>query len=122
MLMASGGANYQWNGPGGQTSNNQNPTISGIGANKGGIYTVMVSQGGCSSTATTLVVVNKAPKISSIAQTCPNGLGKVKITAQSQPAANGVEYSINGGTTYQSSNVFNGFGQRYLHSCRFATW
>ena len=35
-------------------------------------------------------------------------MGKVKITAQSLPAANGVEYSINGGESYQAGNVFNG--------------
>ena len=69
---------------------------------------MVVTTGGCSSTATTEVVVYKQPKINSIVQSCPNGMGKVKITAQSLPAANGVEYSINGGESYQAGNVFNG--------------
>ena len=107
VLSATGGTSYSWSGPGG-TSNSQNPTISNVGPTKAGIYTVTVTANGCTSTATTELVVSKRPKISSAVQSCPNGLGKVKITAQSQPAANGVEYSINGGTSYQASNVFTG--------------
>ena len=52
-----------------------------------------------------------APTIASVASTDPTDCnvtdGTITITASST-AGNAIEYSINGGTTYQSSNVFSG--------------
>jgi len=39
------GANYQWTGPGGFSSNPQNPVNPGINQNKAGTYSLIVSQG-----------------------------------------------------------------------------
>ncbi len=59
----SGMISYSWSGPGGFTSNLQNPTVSNTATTTmGGIYTLTVTNGtNCSSTATTTVVVNPSP-------------------------------------------------------------
>lgn len=63
-LLASGGGasgTYSWVGPNGFTSNLQNPTIPGAGANASGVYTVTVSNGGCTATASvTITLADKA--------------------------------------------------------------
>jgi hypothetical protein len=58
-LIATGpaGASYSWTGPRGYTSNQQNPTISHVGTNASGVYTVTVSKSGCSASASTTVTV-----------------------------------------------------------------
>lgn len=49
-----GGATYSWTGPGGFNSSLQNPSFNYTLANAG-VYTVQVTTGGCSTTASTLV-------------------------------------------------------------------
>jgi gliding motility-associated-like protein len=61
------GVTYSWSGPNGYTSALQNPVINNIAANAGGIYTVTVSLSGCSSSATTTVVVNATPALPTVA-------------------------------------------------------
>lgn len=53
------GTSFSWAGPGGYTSTEQNPTISG--ATTGGNYQVTVSNGTCTSTGSTIVVINPLP-------------------------------------------------------------
>jgi hypothetical protein len=55
------GATYSWSGPAGFLSANQNPTIATSAPAMSGVYTVTVSIGTCSATATTSVVVNPSP-------------------------------------------------------------
>ncbi|HEY8402899.1 MAG TPA: LamG-like jellyroll fold domain-containing protein [Cytophagaceae bacterium] len=55
------GATYSWTGPGGFTSNLQNPSIADIDASSAGVYTVTVSLGSCSKQNTTSVTVNSGP-------------------------------------------------------------
>jgi len=58
-LTSSGGTSYLWNGPGGYSSSAQNPVRSGATALMAGTYTVTVTgAGGCTATASTVVVVN----------------------------------------------------------------
>ncbi len=57
-LTASGGSTYAWTGPNGFSSNLAAPTIANATADNSGIYTVVVSNGTCSATATTQVLVN----------------------------------------------------------------
>lgn len=60
-LMASDipGATYQWNGPDGFTSSQQNPEISNMTASKAGTYSVTATVNGCTSEASiTTVSVN----------------------------------------------------------------
>lgn len=61
QLSASGGTSYSWTGPNNFTSNQQNPTIPNAQLINSGIYSVNVSDGGCSaSIGTNLVVAYKA--------------------------------------------------------------
>ena len=68
LLTASGGTSYQWSGPLGFTSTDQNPAIlaSSIPPFPGPgswTYNVTVTLGACSATASTVVVVNDSPNI-----------------------------------------------------------
>jgi hypothetical protein len=58
------GATYVWTGPNGFTSTNQNPSRPGVSTNEAGIYSVVVTAGGCASTpATTTAVVNPPARL-----------------------------------------------------------
>ncbi len=57
-LSASGGASYAWSGPNNFTSSLVNPLIINALAINGGIYSVTVSTGICTATATTNVIIN----------------------------------------------------------------
>jgi gliding motility-associated-like protein len=64
QLTAAGGANYNWTGPNGFTSNEQSPVVSYTADNsKNGIYIVTVTTKGCVTTASTTVSV--LPKVNS---------------------------------------------------------
>lgn len=53
------GATYNWIGPGGFTSTNQNPTVVNAATDFSGVFSVTASAGGCTSTpATTSVIIN----------------------------------------------------------------
>lgn len=61
-LTSSGGVGYSWAGPNSFTSLSQNPVIPNALLIHAGTYTVTVTNaGGCTSTATTTVVVNSSP-------------------------------------------------------------
>ena len=63
-LFAEGGVSYAWIGPGGFSSSEQNPTIPD---GEAGIYTVKVTNAaGCSSSASTNVVVDDADPVLSL--------------------------------------------------------
>jgi hypothetical protein len=59
-LMATGGVTYSWTGPNGFFSTLPNPVIGNASSEKAGIYTVTVSNGFCSATASTSVTVECA--------------------------------------------------------------
>ncbi|MFN6039675.1 MAG: SprB repeat-containing protein, partial [Bacteroidota bacterium] len=62
QLFATGGGSYIWSGPNGFTSNLSNPAALNSTTAMSGIYTVTVtSVNGCTSTATTSVIVNSLP-------------------------------------------------------------
>lgn len=62
-LFANGQGTFYWTGPGGFTSNQQNPIVNNPSISAGGIYTVAVTNSlGCVATATTLVTM-PSPKI-----------------------------------------------------------
>ncbi len=61
-LTSSGGSSYSWTGPGGFTSNLQNPMIVNAQSSHAGSYTVIVTgANGCTSSAMTTVVVHPQP-------------------------------------------------------------
>ncbi len=57
-LMTTGGPSYSWIGPDRFTSSLVNPSISNASPAKAGIYTVTVTNGSCTGTATTDVIIN----------------------------------------------------------------
>ena len=63
QLNATGGGTYSWTGPGGFTSALQNPTRPASTVAMAGVYTVTVTVGGTTCTASTTVVVNPVPVI-----------------------------------------------------------
>ncbi len=98
---------YSWSGPGGFTSNIQNPTISNSAVSNGGVYTVSVTNAnGCVKTSTTNVVVNAVPIpiVGSNSPVCLNN-------AINLNASGGTLYSWNGPNGFTSANqnpVING--------------
>uniref|UniRef100_UPI003BA6DE6A 3-coathanger stack domain-containing protein n=1 Tax=Emticicia sp. TaxID=1930953 RepID=UPI003BA6DE6A len=60
QLNASGGTSYAWIGPNSFVSTVQNPNIPNALVIHAGIYTVTISSGGCTATATTNVIVSEA--------------------------------------------------------------
>ncbi len=56
------GAGYSWSGPASFSSGIQNPTRSPAASFMSGTYTVMVSVGGCTSSASTTVTINQEPQ------------------------------------------------------------
>ena len=59
------GATYNWTGPNGFTSTNQNPSIPGVTTVDSGVYSVMATADACTSTpATTTVTVNPPASVS----------------------------------------------------------
>jgi gliding motility-associated-like protein len=63
-FTSSGGGTYSWSGPASYSSSVQNASISSAVVSNSGTYTVTVSNGGCSSSATVNLVVNALPSVS----------------------------------------------------------
>lgn len=58
QLLASGGNSYQWSGPSGFSSTQQNPVITNLTPEKTGIYTVTITDAlGCTNEAQTEVLI-----------------------------------------------------------------
>jgi len=60
-LSSSSGTSYSWTGPNGFTSTIQNPSLSNITTAAAGDYTVTVTTGNCSASATTAAAVYAQP-------------------------------------------------------------
>lgn len=75
LNLTSNGANtYSWTGPGGFTSNQQNPIIASAQPSNSGVYSLMASSvNNCTATATTTVQVNALPIVATVNHTvCEN--------------------------------------------------
>jgi gliding motility-associated-like protein len=97
-LTGGGGSGYSWSGPGGFTSNLQNPLISNAQPVNSGIYTLVVTAGTCSNSTTSSITVNPlpTPTVSSSGTVCqlqPINLGAAGGTAYAWTGPNG--YSAN---------------------------
>lgn len=65
-LTASNGATFTWTGPGGFSSSLQNPSIISASESMEGTYSVTITTpDGCSSTASTSVIIDPVPSVSS---------------------------------------------------------
>jgi gliding motility-associated-like protein len=61
-LTSNGGTSYSWSGPGGYTSNVQNPNFPNAVPSNSGMYTVLVTDANtCTNTAVANLLVNPAP-------------------------------------------------------------
>ena len=89
------------------TINASTGEVSGVSAGTSVITYTVAGSGGCAdATATTTVTLFTSPNTPNgsvnVQPTCSNSVGTIIITSQANS-----QYSING-TTYQSSNLFNG--------------
>lgn len=92
-LNASGGTSYDWSGPNGFTSANQNPTRTNITLADSGIYTVTVTNAsGCEDTAQVRVIVNP-----NAALALTSGAGSDSVLICEGSALTAVTYSVTGG-------------------------
>ncbi|MCX8079970.1 MAG: gliding motility-associated C-terminal domain-containing protein [Bacteroidia bacterium] len=62
QLFVTSASSYTWSGPGGFSSNQQNPVINNASPSSSGLYQVVVSNSaGCTNTATLQITVNPQP-------------------------------------------------------------
>ncbi len=101
------GSTYSWSGPGGYSSNNQNPTISSTTSSDGGTYTLTVTLGGCSDDEDVIITVNPLPTmtVNPTDPSCGNNNGEIVIVPASGFTI--TDYSIDNGTTTQTAGTFS---------------
>lgn len=87
-LSASGGAGYSWKGPNGFKSNSANPTKAKTVAKDAGIYSVTVSNVGCTASSTVEVYFGIGDlTVSSNSPVCKGGTIQLSATAGSSIAS-----------------------------------
>lgn len=81
------GATYQWTGPGGFSSNEQNPSIFNIQPSMAGVYSLTVNNGTCTAMVTTAVTVSAKPTVvaTSNSPICEGGV--LQLSASGTPGA-----------------------------------
>ncbi len=95
-------ATYAWTGPNGFTSAQQNPTRANAAAGDAGTYSVIVTVGGCSSSAgTTNVVVTAKPATPAASNGGPYCEGST--ISLSTPAVSGATYAWTGPNGFTSA-------------------
>ncbi|MFN8357914.1 MAG: choice-of-anchor tandem repeat GloVer-containing protein [Spirosomataceae bacterium] len=81
-LSATGGTTYSWSGPRGFSTTEANPTRNGITTALAGIYSVTATAStSCTGSATTSVVVNASPTLSSNSPACVGGTLQLSTNA-----------------------------------------
>ncbi|WP_221621988.1 T9SS type B sorting domain-containing protein [Larkinella knui] len=111
QLTASGGTSYQWKGPNGYSSTQQNPTLTNATAINSGTYSVTITNGsGCTAVNTTPVVVGTCPSVPcsltgtvASSQTAVCAGGSVILTASTTGGVGNVSYAWNSGLGSASS-------------------
>jgi hypothetical protein len=98
-LTANGGGGYNWS----NGSNNQNITVS-----NGGIYTVTVTNGNCTATASQIVTVNPAPNVSITPLPQFVNINAANVTLSGTPA--GGSFTGSGVSSNQLSPADAGLG------------
>lgn len=104
----TGTPTYSWTGPNGFTSNQQNPTITGLTVANSGKYICTVTLGTCSDTVSTIVTVKQTPvglTASSNSPVCSGTANNINLqSATTTPGA--ITYSWTGPNAY-TANVQN---------------
>lgn len=98
----SAGVTYQWTGPNGFTSNEQNPAIANAPVSAGGTYFVTVTANSCISAADSVsVVINATPATPSVSSNSPACTGNtLNLTALT--SSTGVTYQWTGPDNFTS--------------------
>ena len=84
---AAGAASYSWSGPGGYTSNQQNPVLNGVTMTQNGVYTVTASftaaigTNTCTTVTTTTVTVIPASTVALTPLSTVCNRGTISLTA-----------------------------------------
>lgn len=65
ILSATGGGTYSWRGPNNFSSSNQTPVYGGVSSTQSGIYSVTITNGSCTASATTSVRIDTTPTLNS---------------------------------------------------------
>lgn len=97
---------YLWSGPGGFSSNQKNPSISGITNQTAGTYALTVQTPGCNAvTATTVVSVTELPASIALQSNSPVCVGgTLRLTATSTSAPASYEWRAPGGLVVTTSD------------------
>lgn len=109
MLAAAsttGGASYSWSGPNGFASSLQNPTIGNSTTAMSGTYTATATLDGCSSSATTSVIVKPMPTAVTTSSNTPVCAGN-NLLVSIGTSTSGSTYSWVGPNSFSSSNLSN---------------
>jgi len=118
LLNASSvaGASYNWSGPGGFISAQQNPAISNSSLSNAGSYTVSVTVNGCTSTTPTSIpiTVNQTPNAPLVTNNGPLCEGSVLNLSAS--TISGANYSWTGPNSFSSSSQNNSINNVALAS------
>ena len=102
---AVAGATYAWTGPGGFTSSDQNPTRPNALPAYSGTYSVTVTVSGCTSpAASTTVVVNPTPVITSVSSNTPVCEGQSISLQSSTSFAGALTYAWTGPAGFTSAD------------------
>ena len=116
-LTANGqtGSTYSWTGPGGFTSNQQNPTRPNCTMNMAGTYTCTITVGSQSNSATTQVVVYPQPTANftytSVCKGTPTQFTSTSTTNPSGQQIQSYQWSFGDGQTGSGQNVTHTYAQ-----------
>lgn len=120
QLTSSGGVTYSWSGPGGYTSNVQNPTIFNAPLTSSGQYTVLVTNANsCTNTAVASVTINPAitPTIITNSPLCINDILNLSAVGAATFAWSGPNgFTSNSSTPTIPANSFAVAGVYQLNS------
>jgi len=110
QLSANGIAStsFQWSGPNGFTSAQQNPVIAGVMASQAGTYFVTATENGCTGPATSVqVTVNPTPTASATASSPVCAGNAITLSADGTPGATYTWSGPSGFTSNQQQAVIN---------------
>lgn len=108
-VNAQDGASYSWSGPGGFTSNQQNPNRPNCTMNMAGTYTCITTVGNQSTTASTNVVIYPQPTANfSFTSVCVGNATSFTSTSTTNPPGQQISnynWNFGDGQTGQGQNV-----------------